>query len=151
MSTNVDAEGLEVKKVNKFIGKGLFATKTLKTGDFLCEYADAGDLITEKEGKRRELKYPIKLGSFLFFFCWKGKRYCIDATLKKDRMCRFANDATGPGKNGVIMLLDVFNGAPHLCLYATKPIKSGDEIRYDYGVSNLPWRVEKRGKNASQF
>ncbi|XP_069105783.1 N-lysine methyltransferase KMT5A-like [Argopecten irradians] len=138
MSTDADVEGLEVKRVNKVIGKGLFATKTFQSGDFLCEYA--GDLITEKEGKRRETSYPMKLGSFLFFFRWKGKRYCVDATLKKNRKCRYANDAAGPQKNGV-MLLDVFNETPHLCLYAAKQITPGEEIRYDYGVTNLPWRL----------
>lgn len=27
-----------------------------------------------------------------------------------------------------------------LCLFATKNIDRGSELRYDYGVTNLPWR-----------
>ena len=29
---------------------------------------------------------------------------------------------------------------PHLCLFAVKEIFSGTELRYDYGVKDLPWR-----------
>ncbi|KAJ8050002.1 hypothetical protein HOLleu_03007 [Holothuria leucospilota] len=32
------------------------------------------------------------------------------------------------------------NGKVILCLFATKKIVPGQEIRYDYGVKNLPWR-----------
>ena len=35
----------------------------------------------------------------------------------------------------------VCNGAPELCLFATKPIAAGTEILYDYGVK-VPWESE---------
>ena len=28
---------------------------------------------------------------------------------------------------------------PHLCLFATRDIKCGSELRYDYGVKDLPF------------
>ena len=28
---------------------------------------------------------------------------------------------------------------PHLCLFAIRDIKQGEELLYDYGVDNLPW------------
>ena len=38
-----------------------------------------------------------------------------------------------------IVLLDNY---PRLCLFATKHIKCGEELRYDYGENDgdLPWR-----------
>ena len=31
-------------------------------------------------------------------------------------------------------------GKPHLAVFATKNIKDGEQILYDYGVPSLPWR-----------
>jgi len=32
---------------------------------------------------------------------------------------------------------------PRLCLFACRDINPGDEITYDYGTGNYPWRQEK--------
>ncbi|XP_052249698.1 uncharacterized protein LOC127857335 [Dreissena polymorpha] len=32
------------------------------------------------------------------------------------------------------------HGKPHLCLFAIKDISVNEELRFDYGVPNLPWR-----------
>lgn len=32
------------------------------------------------------------------------------------------------------------NNRPYLAVFATRKIMKGEEIRYDYGVANLPWR-----------
>jgi hypothetical protein len=36
----------------------------------------------------------------------------------------------------------VLDGVPRLLLYATKNIRCGEELRYDYGVGDLPWRCQ---------
>ena len=33
------------------------------------------------------------------------------------------------------------DGITHLCLFATADIPENTELRYDYGVPNLPWRT----------
>ena len=67
----------------------------------------------------------------------------IDATNQKERLCRYANDApkTESGCNAS-MKLKVFGNYPRLCLFASRHIQAGEEIRYDYGVSkeHLIWR-----------
>jgi hypothetical protein len=73
--------------------------------------------------------------SFVFFLC-----NSLDAT-NSSRKCRFANDA-GPRddrQNAVMKCIPV-NGTPHLGLFAAMKIGIGVEIRYDYGVKDLPWR-----------
>lgn len=64
--------------------------------------------------------------------------FSIDGTFSKTKG-KFVNDAVGSEKNSTMLLITV-KDTPHLCLFATKHIKTGTEIRYDYGVSNLPWR-----------
>lgn len=64
----------------------------------------------------------------------------IDAT-DCDRLCKFVNDAEkGSSNNNSVMKLEVFNNQPKLCLYASRDIEIGEELRYDYGEKNLPWR-----------
>ncbi|XP_033730273.1 N-lysine methyltransferase KMT5A-like, partial [Pecten maximus] len=116
--------------------KGVFATRKFRKGDFLLEYH--GEFIPYQEGKTRENAYPLKFGSFIFFLNWKNKRYCVDATFSK-RICRYVNDGIGECQN-CIMKQELYGDRPHLCLYANKDIAVGDELRYDYGVSDLPWR-----------
>lgn len=51
------------------------------------------------------------------------------------------NDAEkGSSDNNSVMKLEVFNNQPKLCLYASRDIEIGEELRYDYGEKNLPWR-----------
>ena len=50
---------------------------------------------------------------------------------------RFVNDS--PDANSKMKKIN-FQGSPRLCLFATKEILEGEEIVYDYGVKDLPWR-----------
>ena len=34
----------------------------------------------------------------------------------------------------------VVDNIPHLCLFATRDITINEELRYDYGLNDLPWR-----------
>ena len=63
----------------------------------------------------------------------------IDAYSTK-RQGRFANDGYGSGANAYMKHTHT-KGNPHLCLFATKHVKSGTEIRYDYNRRSAPWRV----------
>lgn len=67
----------------------------------------------------------------LFQFC------SVDATDVPERMCRYVNDDK---KANATMKLKVFNNYPRLCLFALQDIHIGEEIRYDYGDENVPWR-----------
>jgi len=39
-------------------------------------------------------------------------------------------------------VIDVEN-CPHLCIFSNKRILAGEELRYDYGVDDLPWRKKR--------
>lgn len=52
---------------------------------------------------------------------------------------RLVNDGIGPEENAKMVIIPI-DKTPHLCLFALRDIQEGEEIRYDYGVPNLPWR-----------
>ena len=70
--------------------------------------------------------------------------FSIDAT-RQDGMGRLVNDAQAgdTANNCKITVVDV-SSRPHLCLFAIRDIQEGEELRYDYGVPNLPWRRTHR-------
>ncbi|XP_052273478.1 uncharacterized protein LOC127873633 [Dreissena polymorpha] len=54
---------------------------------------------------------------------------------------RMINNAIkGDIRNNAEMKIVLEHGKPHLCLFATKDIAVNEELRFDYGVPNLPWR-----------
>ena len=56
-------------------GRGVFATCSFKKGDLVCEYS--GDLIDYKEARTRESEYgeDSTIGSYMYFFEYKNKKY----------------------------------------------------------------------------
>lgn len=134
-----DQEGFEDRYINDFIGRGVFTTKKFSKGDFLLEYK--GELVSEDEGYQREELYEPKLGSFLFFFKDGSKCLCLDATFS-DGLGRLVNDE--PSSKANCVMRKVKGGTKvYLALYALKNIEKGEELRYDYGVKDLPWRQLK--------
>ncbi|MGL5355475.1 MAG: SET domain-containing protein-lysine N-methyltransferase [Cetobacterium sp.] len=61
----------------------------------------------------------------------------MDASFDDHSLGRLVNDSKTP--NGKMKKLEL-EGKPHLCLFAVKDIKQGEEITYDYGGNDLPWR-----------
>ena len=49
------------------------------------------------------------------------------------------NDEVAHKANSMMKIVEV-DGAPVLALFAKRLILAGEEVRYDYGVKNLPWR-----------
>ncbi|KAH3784872.1 hypothetical protein DPMN_012731 [Dreissena polymorpha] len=80
-------------------------------------------------------------GSFIYFFKYRDKSCCIDATNDIFHEGRMINDAeNGDAKQNCVMKIVEVNQTPHLCTFADRDIAIGEELRYDYGVPTLPWR-----------
>lgn len=136
IKSDTDQPGFEERFISDYIGKGVFATREFKNGDFLLQYK--GELISAKEGEQREKEYSSEQGSFLYFFQWKGATFCIDATFSSG-LGRMVNDLPAKKSNCKMKKLEV-SGRVWLCLFAIKNILPNTELRYDYGVKDLPWR-----------
>lgn len=63
----------------------------------------------------------------------------IDATIDNSQLGRLVNDDVGLGENCIMKTVKVAN-TQRLCLFAKRDIIAGEELRFDYGVDDLPWR-----------
>jgi len=61
-------------------GRSVFATEPFKKSDYICEYA--GEHINHAEAMKRYEAYGPEKGSFMYFFQYRGNKYCVDATGK---------------------------------------------------------------------
>ncbi|XP_067329348.1 N-lysine methyltransferase KMT5A isoform X2 [Anolis sagrei] len=111
-------------------GRGVIATKPFHRGDFVVEYH--GDLIEITDAKKREATYAQDptTGCYMYYFQYLTKTYCVDATKETSRLGRLINHSKCG--NCQTKLHDI-NGVPHLILVASRDIKAGEELLYDYG------------------
>ncbi|XP_062814735.1 N-lysine methyltransferase KMT5A isoform X2 [Anolis carolinensis] len=111
-------------------GRGVIATKPFHRGDFVVEYH--GDLIEITDAKKREATYAQdpSTGCYMYYFQYLTKTYCVDATKETNRLGRLINHSKCG--NCQTKLHDI-NGVPHLILVASRDIKAGEELLYDYG------------------
>ena len=115
--------GLEVRII-KEKGRGLFTSQPLSRGDFVVEYA--GDLIDTNDAKMREWAYAKKTGSsFMFYFCYKEKMLCVDATEETLRLGRLVNHSRKCNVQAKPFEVD---GVPRIILVANRDITAGSEL-----------------------
>ncbi|CAG5864309.1 unnamed protein product, partial [Menidia menidia] len=89
-------------------------------------------MINDAESQRRKKLYHSSCLAFMFAFN-------IDASRDDGSFGRLINDEHRR-PNCRMKKIDV-NGNPHLCLFALNDIKEGEEITYDYGGEDCPWRT----------
>ncbi|XP_059406406.1 uncharacterized protein LOC132141148 isoform X2 [Carassius carassius] len=129
---------LEVKYINAMKGRGLFAKDSICKGEFVVEYR--GDIINDGELQDRRKRYHTSSAAFMFEFKWRGKTWCIDASREDGSFGRIVNDDQ---KHPNCEMRKIYvNGKIHLCLFALNDIKEGEEITYDYGGVDYPWRTQ---------
>ena len=126
-------------------GWGVHAGKKIARNDFVLEYK--GDLLDNKSAKERESEYAKdeSIGCFMYFFKYKEKRYCIDATRKTPYMGRLINHSRL--NNNLYTKVIPINDTPRLIFFASKDIEPGSELLYDY--SQLPVELDLRNVRPS--
>ena len=135
-------DGLAIGNLG-FKGRGILSKRSFSHGEFVCEYA--GELISYKAAKKREEIYSHDetVGCYMYFFEYKSKSYCIDATQETERLGRLLNHSKLEG-NCQTKLFEI-NGLPHLILVASRDIKCDEELCFDYGerkktaLEHNPW------------
>ncbi len=95
------------------MGLGLFATAPIQKGEFIIEYT--GELISASEADKRLTKYLFEI----------NKWYTIDGSTREN-IARYMNHFCKPNA-------EVEIEAGQLNFYATRNIKAGEELGYDYG------------------
>lgn len=125
----VDEDKFELKFINTYIGHGVFARQRIEKGEALLEYK--GILTSDIEDDETGFKY---------YFKHNGKMSCIDATFS-DGLGRMVNDQCQKKANCKVK--KVIENGVKLWLYAVRDIFVGEQLTYDYGVKDLPWRKLK--------
>ncbi|XP_059204962.1 histone-lysine N-methyltransferase set-1-like [Centropristis striata] len=132
-----DKAGLREVLVNSYKGRGVFASIPFIKGDFVLEYR--GKLFPPDSPPVLET-YSETEATYLFDFQWKGKSWCLDASLEDQSLGRLVNDEH-KNPNCKVQTIQVEN-MPHLCLFAIRDIMPGEEVTYNYGDSDWPWRKQ---------
>ncbi|XP_037114574.1 lysine methyltransferase 5Ab isoform X1 [Syngnathus acus] len=134
-------EGMQVRVIEGK-GRGVFAERRFKKGDFVVEYH--GDLLELAEAKLREARYSQdpQTGCYMYYFQYQAKTYCVDATRETNRLGRLINHSKVGNCQTKLHAID---GSPHLILLAARDIEADEELLYDYGdrsqeaISAHPW------------
>ncbi|XP_068748439.1 histone-lysine N-methyltransferase set-1-like isoform X1 [Montipora capricornis] len=132
-------DGLEVKEVEGK-GRGVFTLRNFDRGQFVCEYA--GELVDYQIAMEREKFYEGKteFGCYMYYFTFKNKKMCVDATKESGRLGRLLNHSKSAA-NCATRLVSV-KDKPYLILETTRDVRAGEELLYDYG---------ERSKDVIQF
>ncbi|VDN42624.1 unnamed protein product, partial [Gongylonema pulchrum] len=93
--------------------------------------------------REKEYAEDDNIGSFMYFFKFKNKQYCVDATDETSDKGRLINHSVlRPNLKTKVVEL---KGTKHLILVAKRDIEVGEELLYDYGdrtpcsVAENPW------------
>eukprot|EP00092_Neocalanus_flemingeri_P021178 GFUD01022952.1.p1 GENE.GFUD01022952.1~~GFUD01022952.1.p1 ORF type:complete len:306 (+),score=69.19 GFUD01022952.1:85-1002(+) len=122
--------GIEVATMDNK-GRGIKAVKDYSKGEFVVEYA--GDLVDIKTAEDLEAKYSMDTskGCYMYYFKYKGKQYCVDATSESGRYGRLLNHSRiNPNCRTKVVM---FDDTPRLILVAKQDILPGTELLFDYG------------------
>jgi len=129
-------EGLEIRNC-PIKQRGIYSTREFKKGDFVVEYRGTffyPENIEESYAQESKYYEDPETGSYMYWFDYKGKKYCIDATAESpfygrllNHSCKVPNCATKP-----LDMEDPIDPV-RLIIYAKEDIPSGTELLYDYG------------------
>ncbi|XP_057662374.1 probable histone-lysine N-methyltransferase set-23 [Diorhabda carinulata] len=127
-------QNLEVKlcpNLNK--GYGLYTSKLIYTGNFICEYA--GEVLTDTEAKSRYKTYT-KNNQPNYIFCLKERfgdkllKTFIDPTTYGN-IGRYINHSCNPNCNLIIIREN--STIPIVAIFAARNIEPNEEITFNYG------------------
>jgi len=107
-------------------GFGLYAGENIDMHEFVGEYK--GEIITKEEGERRGAVYEHQKLSYLFTLNTTQE---IDSTYFGNKI-RFINHA-GNSKNNLYPRIFFVGGVHRIALFAERPIRTGEELFFDYG------------------
>ncbi|KJX98894.1 hypothetical protein TI39_contig384g00013 [Zymoseptoria brevis] len=108
-------------------GLGLYACEDIRAHEYVGEYK--GEIITKEEADRRGSVYEHQKLSYLFSLNQKQE---IDSTYFGTKI-RFINHA-GDGKgNNLYPRIIMVNTVYRIALYASRYIRAGEELFFDYG------------------
>ncbi|KAJ9581082.1 hypothetical protein L9F63_023739, partial [Diploptera punctata] len=125
-------------------GWGVKSLQTIKKGSFVCEYV--GEVIHNDEAEKRGMKYDAEGRTYLFDLDYNDKEqnpFTVDAAVYGN-ISHFINHSCEPNLAVYAVWINCLEpNLPKLALFATRNIKDGEEITFDYMCQSL------KGNNSS--
>ncbi|PSS35776.1 Histone-lysine N-methyltransferase [Actinidia chinensis var. chinensis] len=106
-------------------GSGILADEDIKKGEFVIEYV--GEVIDDKTCEERLWKMKHR-GETNFYLCEINRDMVIDATYKGNKS-RYINHSCCPNTE---MQKWIIEGETRIGIFATRDIKMGEHLTYDY-------------------
>lgn len=130
MAITAAEAGSIVRRHSRLHGWGVFARRPIPKNKRIIDYA--GELISQKESLRRELRY-IKRGQI---WCFEVNRRWVRDAAVGGNVARFVNHSCRP--NCYIQIV-----GRTIWIRARRSIRAGEELTYDYctdGEQKIPCR-----------
>nr|CAJ18350.1 putative H3K9 methyltransferase [Lepisma saccharinum] len=129
-------------------GWGVKALESVKKGTFICEYV--GEVISNEEAERRGKVYDAEGRTYLFDLDYNEKEqfpYTVDAAVYGN-IAHFINHSCDPNLFVFAVWMNCLDpNLPKLALFASRDIKKGEEITFDYMSQSL----KSSDLNSSRF
>ncbi|CAG2061616.1 unnamed protein product, partial [Timema podura] len=124
---------LAVFRTKNGCGWGVKAMQMIRKGTFVCEYV--GEVITNEEAEKRGMIYDAEGRTYLFDLDYNEKTQCpytVDAA-RFGNVSHFINHSCDPNLAVYAVWINCLDrDLPRLGLFATRMIRKGEEISFDY-------------------
>nr|CAD7426987.1 unnamed protein product [Timema monikensis] len=124
---------LAIFRTKNGCGWGVKAMQMIRKGTFVCEYV--GEVITNEEAEKRGMIYDAEGRTYLFDLDYNEKTQCpytVDAA-RFGNVSHFINHSCDPNLAVYAVWINCLDrDLPRLGLFATRMIRKGEEISFDY-------------------
>ena len=144
LAYGLTSPSLEVKDAGQRKGRGVFATRKLEKGEYLCEYQTT-KVYHPKKREKYEREYEANNEASYLLETQYGRKLVFDATRSYDQFGRYINHSSTHHNCRYWRPLLV-RGKWRVGFIATRDIDEGEELCYDYGVRGMSWMVGESPK-----
>ncbi|XP_005533806.1 PREDICTED: histone-lysine N-methyltransferase SUV39H1 [Pseudopodoces humilis] len=121
-------------------GWGVRTLQRIRKNSFVMEYV--GEIITSEEAERRGQVYDRQGATYLFDLDYVEDVYTVDAA-HYGNISHFVNHSCDPNLQVYnVFIENLDQRLPRIALFATRPIRAGEELTFDYNMHVDPVDAE---------
>uniref|UniRef100_A0A8C3UQA3 Histone-lysine N-methyltransferase n=1 Tax=Catharus ustulatus TaxID=91951 RepID=A0A8C3UQA3_CATUS len=121
-------------------GLGMRTLQRIRKNSFVMEYV--GEIITSEEAERRGQVYDRQGATYLFDLDYVEDVYTVDAA-HYGNISHFVNHSCDPNLQVYnVFIENLDQRLPRIALFATRPIRAGEELTFDYNMHVDPVDAE---------